>query len=131
MLDAEPPELSRKMRRSYVRYSCLHLFETRKNGDDAEPLGTRPYFTSFEEAFRYETKEWIGKQRVGEWYRLLTSAVRLISSLSTDDVNHRWLLEQGALQAVKKILQFLPENRMRSAHQEAALFIYRLYENHR
>lgn len=67
----------------------------------------------------------------GVWYRLLTAALRLISTLSTEAANHAWLLEQGALQAVRKILQYLPADRMRSGHQEAALFIYRLFGNHR
>ncbi|GAQ84697.1 hypothetical protein KFL_002010135 [Klebsormidium nitens] len=66
---------------------------------------------------------------LGVWYRLLTAALRLISSLSTESSNHEWLLEQGALQAVKQSLQFLPADRMRSGHQEAALFVYRLFEN--
>ena len=64
------------------------------------------------------------------WKGLLTAALRLISSLSTESANHSWLLEQGALQAVAKILQHLPTDRMRSGQQEAALFVYRLFENH-
>ncbi|GAQ84691.1 hypothetical protein KFL_002010070 [Klebsormidium nitens] len=65
----------------------------------------------------------------GVWYRLLTAALRLISALSSEAANHAWLLEQGALQAVRKILQYLPADRMRSGHLEAALCVYRLFEN--
>lgn len=69
------------------------------------------------------------KYRFGVWYRLLSLGVRLISSLSTFESNHVWLLEQGALQALRKMLQLLPADRMRRAQQEAALFVYRILEN--
>ncbi|GAQ84692.1 hypothetical protein KFL_002010080 [Klebsormidium nitens] len=134
-LDGEPLGPSFKNWRSFTWSYAVHWAQrTLETGDIAEHRELLQCCTSFrkvQQTMQNKTKEWIRKYRVGVWYRLLTSAVRLISSLSIDDINHNWLLEQGALQALKKILQFLPADRMRSAQQEAALFIYRLFENQR
>ncbi len=69
------------------------------------------------------------KFRVGVWYRLLTAGLRLLRNLSTRMTNHDWLLEQGAPLAVAKILQYLPADRMRGGQQEAALFLYHIFED--
>ncbi|GAQ84693.1 hypothetical protein KFL_002010100 [Klebsormidium nitens] len=89
----------------------------------------RHLFGAFDPPGNAATSPLVARFPIGVWYRLLTAALRLMSSLSTEASNHEWMLKQGALQAVRKILQYLPADRMRSGHQEAALFVYRLFEN--
>lgn len=120
-----PPEFQRLLTANFLRDSelstplqlLLAWHTLRENHVASRPPGTAA--TSY-----CDVRFWLGV-----WYRLLTAALRLISSLSTEVSNHAWLLEQGALQAMKEILQYLPADRMRSGQQEAALFVYRLFEN--
>lgn len=89
----------------------------------------RHLFGAFNAPVNAAKKYLVARSSLDVWYRLLTAAMRLISSLSIEACNHEWLLKQGALQAVRKILRFLGSDRMRSGHQEAALIVYRLFEN--